>query len=304
MVNSTGKTNSSLSLSGIIPPLVTPFDENGEIQFDLFRKEVSKMLRYGVGGISVGGSTGEGETLLDEELTELCRIAKEEVGNDFPIVGGIIADSTFQVIRKAKSLKSAGVNALMVTPVHYLFNSGDKGNYAFYKEIHEAIDLPIIVYNVVKWNIPTTELLINLLDSGIIFGVKQSGGDIHSLGDLLSKTRGKFPIYTAIDDMMLASFIMGAVGSICAINTLMPKTSIKLFNAVKEGDLSSALKLHETIFSFTNKVLKPDMPARIKFIMNKNGWKVGNARSPIITPVNEICSELNALSTELSRVEG
>lgn len=296
--------NELLALEGIIPPLVTPFGDNGEIQFDLFRKEVDTMIKTGVTGVSVGGSTGEGETLLDDELAELCRIAKEEAGNGFPVVGGIIADSTFQAIRKGKVLEMAGADALMVTPVHYLFNGGDEGNYIFYKEIHEAVDLPIIVYNVVKWNIPSTESLVRMLENGIIYGVKQSGGDIHSLGDLLSRTRGRFPIYTAIDDMMFPSFIMGAIGSICAINTLMPKTSVKLFKAVSEGDLISALKLHEAIIPFTRKILKPDMPARVKFVMNKNGWKVGYARRPLVEPVNETASELNALFTELSRVEG
>lgn len=289
-------------LLGIIPPLVTPFNGDGEIDYELFREEIRMMIATGVSGISVGGSTGEGETLSDEELAELCRIAKKEAGNDLPVVGGIIADSTFQAIKRAKILQMVGADALMVTPVHYLFNSGDEGNYMFYKEMHEAVDLPIIVYNVVKWNVPSTESLFAMLENRIIYGVKQSGGDMHALADLLSRTKGRFPIFTAIDDMMFPSFIMGAIGSICAINTLMPRTSIKLFKAVSARDLPSALKIHEAIIPFTRKILKPDMPARIKFVMNKIGWKVGYARRPLVEPTNDITSELNALIPELLRL--
>lgn len=290
-------------LSGIIPPLVTPFDEKGEVDYDLFRQEVKRILETGVSGISVGGSTGEGETLSEEELRQLSEIAVKEAKGKTIVIGGIITDSTVQAIRKALVLKQVGVDALMITPPHYLFRSGDEGIYEFYKEIYQATHMPIIVYNVVPWNVAGTNVLRKLGEEGIIVSVKQSGGDIHMLADLLRECKKTMPIITAIDDMLLPSFIMGAAGSICAINTPLPKTSLRLFKAVRDRDIAAAISLHEAILPIVRSILGPDMPARIKFLMNHAGWEVGYARKPLLQPTGEVAADLLMKAKEVSRLE-
>ncbi|MCL4336199.1 MAG: dihydrodipicolinate synthase family protein [Candidatus Thermoplasmatota archaeon] len=288
---------------GIVPPLVTPFDDEGEVDYGLFGKEVEKMLKLGISGVSVGGSTGEGETLSLEELVKLCSIAKEATGGRIPVIGGIIADSTIQVIKKGLALKKIGVDALMITPVHYLFSNGDAGIRAFYSEIHEKTGMPIIVYNVVPWNIPSPNILLKMASEGIIASVKQSGGDIHALGDLLAQASSKLPVFTAIDDMLFPSFMLGAVGSICAINTVLPATSIKIFDAVKKGDYETARKLHEVILPAVREILKPDMPARIKLVMNNSGWVVGVARRPLLVPEGKDRENILTIAKKVSQLE-
>ena len=289
---------------GIVPPLVTPFDDEGEINYGLFRKELEKMLKSGISGVSVGGSTGEGETLSLEELVKLCSIAKEISDGRIPVIGGIIADSTVQVVKKGQALKKIGVDALMITPVHYLFSNGDAGIYAFYSEIHKKTDLPIIVYNVVPWNIPSPNVLLRMASEGIIASVKQSGGDIHALGDLLAQASSTMPVFTAIDDMLFPSFMLGAVGSICAINTVLPRTSMKIFDAVKKGDYETARKLHEVMLPAVREILKPDMPARIKLAMNNSGWNVGIARRPVLVPEGKDYENILAIAKKVSQIEG
>ena len=115
--------------------------------------------------------------------------------------------------------------------------------------------------------------------------------------------RRQFPIFTALDDMLFPSFALGASGSIAAINTLLPKTSVKLYKSVVDGDYSTALKLHEAIIPITKKILLSDMPARIKFVMNRTGWNVGYARKPLREPSNSIAEELINLSKEVAKLE-
>ena len=271
--------NSLKHLQGIIPPVVTPF-YNDEVDYGAFREELHRYISMDVNGIAIGGSTGEGYALTDDELKRLTEIALEVKRNNFLVIVGIIADSTYQVIRKALMIKDLNVDALMITPPHYLFNAGDESNYLFYKRIHERTRMPIIIYNVIPWNTVSINVIRKLAEENVIIGVKQSGGDIHALSELLIDT--KVPVLTALDDMLLPSFILGASGSIAAINTLLPRTSIKLLNAVKAGNYDEARRLHEKILPIARVVIQqPDMPTRIKYVMNNTGWRVGYPREPL-----------------------
>lgn len=298
------KADKTSELSGIVPPLVTPFKEDGSIDYTLFRNEVRQMVGLGIAGISVGGSNGEGATLSEEELVKLIQISSDEVNGKVKLVCGIIVDSTYQAIRKALAVKQLGVDYLMITPIHYLDNSGEMGLYEYYKEIYKKAGIPIIVYNVVPWYVATPSNLIRMHKDGFIAAVKQSGGDIHALGELLALAKSDMPIMTAIDDMMYPSFMLGSVGSICAMNTLIPRSSLRLLDYVKNRDYDRALELHERILPMCKKILTPNMPSRIKFAMNKTGWRVGVARKPILPLSEQETAELNVLSKEVSRLEG
>ncbi len=118
-------------------------------------------------------------TLTVEETIRCAEIAVEEVKGQVPVIIGIIRDSTREVIRYGRALKQVrGVDALQITPVHYLFTPGPEGSYAYYKEIGQAVGLPIVIYNVVPWNTISPETLLWLSEIPEVIAVKQSGGDI------------------------------------------------------------------------------------------------------------------------------
>ena len=118
------------NLDGIYPPLVTPFDEKDEVDYELFSKEIEFHLKYDIKGLVVGGSTGEGYSLSDDELSNLCEVAIKKVNNKIPIIAGIITNSTKDSVRKSLIAKERGVTGLMITPLHYF--STNK-NSSFYK---------------------------------------------------------------------------------------------------------------------------------------------------------------------------
>ncbi|WP_291765307.1 dihydrodipicolinate synthase family protein [Caldivirga sp. UBA161] len=295
--------NSPQRLQGIIPPVVTPF-YNDDVDYDAFREELHRYINMNVNGVAIGGSTGEGYALTDDELRRLTEIALEIKKNNFLVIVGIITDSTYQAIRRALMVKDLNVDALMITPPHYLFNAGDESSYLFYKRLHERTGMPIIIYNVIPWNTVSTSIIRKLAEEGIIVGVKQSGGDIHALSELLINT--KIPILTALDDMLFPSFTLGASGSIAAVNTLLPRTSIRLFNAVKAGNYEEARRLHEEILPIVRIVIQqPDMPTRIKYVMNNIGWKVGYAREPLPQfPSQDTAGKLMEVAYKVKELEG
>jgi 4-hydroxy-tetrahydrodipicolinate synthase len=202
-----------------------------------------------------------------------------------PVVTGIIRDSTREVIRYGQALQRVGVDGLQITPVQYLFQPGPEGNFAYYEEIGAAVGPPIVIYNVVPWNTISLETLLRLSEIPDVEAVKQSGGDIHKLAELLRTNRGRLQVLTAVDDLLYPSFMLGAAGAIAAVLTIVRDLAVALWDACQRGDHATARSLHEHIQPVWTAVNAPDMSARVKAAIELRGQRVGPARSPLL-PVN------------------
>ena len=164
------------NLEGIMPPMVTPFDNSEDIDGDAFCNEIDFLITKGINGLIVGGSTGEGPTINEEELEYLCHLTIKKVNDKVPVIAGIIPDSTREAVRKGEIAKRSGVQGLMVTPVHY-FRPTAEGLYGFFQDIGKKVGLPIIIYNVVPINPVLPEVIRKLTEIDQLIGVKQSIGD-------------------------------------------------------------------------------------------------------------------------------
>jgi 4-hydroxy-tetrahydrodipicolinate synthase len=281
-------------LRGIIPPLATPFTPEGELDEQALRAEIGHLLDRGVHGLTVCGSTGEGHTLSVEETVRISEIAVAESRGRVPVVTGIIRDSTREVIRYGRAVREAGVDGLQVTPVHYLFSPGEEGTYAYYEAIGNAVGLPIVIYNVVPWNTVSPGLLLRLSEIPQVAAVKQSGGDIHKLADLLRANRGRLRVLTAVDDLLYPSFMLGADGAVAAILTVLPELCVRLWDACRRGDHREARALHERLLPVWRAVNHPDLPARLKAALELRGRRVGPARPPLLPVSAAVRAELEA----------
>ena len=185
----------------MISTVVAPFDENDQVNLDLVRGEVKYLLDQGVTAICACGSTGEGQTLSLEESAAICATVVDEADGRVPVIGGVIQNSTAQAKRYSLALKETGVDALQVTPVHYVFAPSPEETAAHYREIGEVTDRPIVLYNVVPWALVPVDTIDLLRDVPQVSAVKQSGGDIHLLADLLHRMRDRFTVLAALDDL-------------------------------------------------------------------------------------------------------
>ena len=166
-----------LDLTGVIPPLVTPFTADGSIDEAAFRKLIRFNLDKKVHGVCPGGSSGEGHTLTIDEFSRLMEITAAEVAGQVPIVAGIISNSTRDAINRAKAISHLPVAALQVTPVHYLFKPDEEATHRHFKALTEAVDIPVIIYNVVPWNYLNPAQMIRLMNElPGVQGIKQSQG--------------------------------------------------------------------------------------------------------------------------------
>ena len=268
-------------LKGIIAPFTTPFAENGEINLNLIKPQVDWLIENGVHGLAAGGSTGEGHVLNRDEYVSLMRKTSEALNNRVPLVAGIIANSTSEVIARGQSVKSLNVSALQITPPSYLFRPDDDAMVSHFKEIHKECQIPILIYNVVPWCYLSPDLLLRIMDEvpGVL-GVKQSAGDMKLFADLIRRAKPENMIFSAVDALLYSSYQLGAPGSIAAILTAAPGPSVKLWDAVIAEDWKVAKDLHERLMPLWDAIGLDNMPSLCKYAQKLQGLESGFARRP------------------------
>ena len=183
-------------LKGIIAPFTTPFSLDGSIDLSLVKPQVDWLIENGVHGLAAGGSTGEGHVLNRDEYISLMEKTSEALASRVPLVAGIIANSTDEVIARGKSVKALNVAALQITPPSYLFRPDDDAMVRHFQEIHEECQIPILIYNVVPWCYLSPNLLLRIMDEvpGVL-GVKQSAGDMKLFADLIRRAKPENMIF-------------------------------------------------------------------------------------------------------------
>lgn len=270
------------SLTGIIPPMTTPFTADGEIDEKAFRAQVRFFMAKGVHGVCVGGSTGEGHTLTRDEFKRLIAATAEELGGKLPLVAGIIANSTREAMLRARAVEDLGVAALQITPVHYLFKPDEEATFRHFRTLAESVKQPVIIYNVVPWNYLSPALLVRIMREvpGVI-GVKQSAGDMKLMADLLLDVPDGKLVLTAIDALLYPSFALGSPGTIAANPAAVPGACVALWDAVQRGDHAFALALHKRMLRFWNTIVGDNLPACVKHALSLQGCPVGEPRAPM-----------------------
>ncbi len=268
-------------LRGVISPFTTPFTESGEINLDLVKPQVDWLIDNGVHGLAAGGSTGEGHALGRDEYRALMDETARAVDGRVPLVAGIIANSTAEVAARGHIVKDLGVAALQITPPSYLFRPDDDAMVEHFRAIHADCDVPILIYNVVPWCYLSPDLLLRIMDEVPgVWGVKQSAGDMKLFADLLRRAKPENVIFSAVDALLYSSYQLGAPGAIAAILTAAPGPSVRLWNAVQEGDWDTGRDLHERLMPLWDAIGQDNMPSLCKYAQGLQGLDAGVARKP------------------------
>lgn len=273
----------SKKIAGIIPPIVTPFDPDGSINLKLAEKEMKICLDAGVHGISVGGSTGEGPTLRDEELVELIGVAKKLLREEQSLVCGVMRTCTRDAVRAGLAAKEAGADAIMVTPPAYnVLVPNEQGMFDYYSTISKEVQLPIIIYNVIPQNTILPGLFKRLVDeTEYVRGVKQSVGSVPALYAMKMAVGDKGDVYAATDDMLYTCYELGASGAISAILSVFPKECVDMFNYQQNGEKEKAFAIQNALYNKWQCLGGNQFPIRLKYALEVLGREPGLCRSPI-----------------------
>ena len=274
-------------LTGVLPPITMPFDLNGNLVKDGLREQIDFIVSQGANGIVAGGSTGAGHTLTDSEYASVMREAYDATAERVPFLAGLIVQSTRSAIERSRLLKGMKVAALQVTPVHYLFKPDADATVEHFRTIADATGIPILIYNVIPWNYLSVDLMLRIMDEvpGVI-GMKQSGGDLKSISDLLLRCKPENVVLSGVDALLYPGFCLGMHGAISALTSAVPRTVVRIKNAVEANDHKTARNLHYKLNALWNSLNHDNLPACVKFIQHLQGLRMFEPRAPMM-PVTE-----------------
>ncbi len=270
------------TLTGILPPLSMPFDDEGNLVKGALKAQVDFMIDSGVRAVVVGGSTGEGHTLSSSEFVDAMTEAYEATDGRVPFIAGLIVQSTREAIERVKALGDMKIAALQVTPVHYLFKPDLEATIEHFRAIWEATQVPILIYNVIPWNYLSADAMLAIMEAvpGVV-GMKQSSGDLKSVSDLLLRAKPENLVLSGIDALLYPGFALGAHGAISALTCAVPGVTVNLYEAVQRGDHETAKDIHFKLNALWNSMRHDNLPACVKYVQSRQGLPLFQPRAPM-----------------------
>lgn len=277
-------------IRGVIPPIVTPVDENEQVDETGLRRVIEHVIGGGVHGILALGSNGEFYGLDHEQQERTVRITVEQVNGRVPVYMGIGAITTRECVALARKGEALNVQAITILPPMFLTPSEEE-LYRHFRAVAEATPLPVLLYNNpdrVGNNI-SANLMERLADIPNIAGVKDSSGDLTLTAEYIRRTRDKgFKVMAGRDVMILGSLVYGAVGCVASTANIVPALVVEIYEKYKAGDLDGAREAQFKLAPLRMAFNLASFPVVTKEAMNLIGLNVG----PSILP-NTACSEAN-----------
>lgn len=285
-------------LQGSWVALVTPF-KNGKLDEEGLKKNVRFQIENGIDGLVPCGTTGESPTLSEEEQSRVIEIVVETADGKVPVIAGTGTNSTEKTIastRRAKELKVDG--ALVVAP--YYNKPTQEGLYFHYKAVSDAVDLPLVLYNIpgrTGVNVePETIARLSELDR--IIGVKEASGSLDQVSKILSHCGDKLAVLSGNDSLTLPMLAIGARGVISVIANIVPTDLSEMIHAFQKGNSSRAREIHQKLFPLSKTMFLETNPTPIKAAMDLLGMPAGDVRLPLV-PLSE--GNLQRLKETLSQ---
>lgn len=275
---------------GVIPALLTVFDKDENIDEKGMRELVSYLIDKGVDGLYLTGSTGEGFTMDSQERKQVVEIVMDETKGRVPVVVHVGAIGTKLSIDLAKHAKDVGATGISsVPPFYWKFNEDQIYNY--YKDIAEAVDIPMIVYNVPLAGLLGMNAIKRLASIENVAGIKYTALSQYEITQIKDEVGSEFLVYSGADEMALNGLISGADGIVGSFYNMMPELFIAINKAVMEKDIDKAVQLQKQAVEIIMLSLSyPSFYAVMKTVIKWSGVNAGFCRRPFsnITAAEEV----------------
>jgi 4-hydroxy-tetrahydrodipicolinate synthase len=268
---------------GSIVALVTPMHEDGSVDYEALRRLIDWHIAEGTDCIGVVGTTGESPTVSVDEHCEIIRVAVEHAKGRVPIMAGAGANSTREAIELTAFCKKVGADCtLQVVP--YYNKPSQEGIYQHFKAIAEAVDLPVVLYNVpgrtVADMLPETTLRLAQVPG--VVGVKEATGNIERAAQLIKHAPQGFSIYSGDDGTAVALMLLGGHGNVSVTANVAPKLMHELCMAAIEGQVKRATEIHFKLLSLHKQLFCEPSPAPTKWALQQLGLCKATTRLPIV----------------------
>jgi 4-hydroxy-tetrahydrodipicolinate synthase len=266
--------------------MVTPMSDDGALDLDALRRLVDWHIAEGTDGIVVVGTTGESPTVSYDEHCLLIRTTVEQAAGRVPVIAGTGANSTSEAIELTECAKRAGAQAgLSVVP--YYNKPTQEGLYQHYKKIAEAVDLPLILYNVPGRTVAdlSNDTTLRLAQVPGIVGVKDATGSMERAADLLRRAPKDFALYSGDDASAMPFMLLGGHGVISVTANVAPKLMHEMCAAAFEGNLARAIELNNALLPLHSKLFVEANPIPVKWACAELGLIPAGLRLPL-TPLS------------------
>jgi 4-hydroxy-tetrahydrodipicolinate synthase len=290
-MNKTGISKSSLKLGGknrlgrLLTAMVTPFDAQGEVDYQQAKKLALSLLDSGSDGVVVSGTTGESPTLSRKEKLRLFAEIKSAVADRGAIVAGTGNYDTRESQELTKEAERVGVDAcLLVVP--YYNRPTQQGLWEHFKAIAQSTTLPCIIYNVPSRTVTNlaADTVIKLSQIDNIVGVKEASGNLGQIAEIIQGTKGDFLVYSGNDSDTFPILALGGYGVISVASHLIGIQIKDMMEKFLNGKPQEAAKIHRYLLPLVNALFIVSNPVPVKWALNYVGFPVGKPRLPLVEP--------------------
>ncbi|MER9234733.1 dihydrodipicolinate synthase family protein [Mesorhizobium sp. M0622] len=234
-----------MTWTGVFPAVTTKMQASGAIDIEATQTSINRLIENGVSGVIVLPMLGENATLSQSERDTVVRGAKEVVAGRVPLLSGLAELSTDNAIAAARKYQKLGADGLMTFP-SLAYRTDRHETVAWYKTVAEASDLPVMIYNnPIAYKVDVdVETLKALVDVPGIVAIKEETGDIRRVTDLFNAFGDRFDVFCGVDDLILESLALGAIGWVSGMTNAWPAECVSLFNMARSCDFTRALPLY------------------------------------------------------------
>jgi 4-hydroxy-tetrahydrodipicolinate synthase len=270
-------------LTGSLVAIVTPMLEDGSLDIARFKSLIDWHIAEGTQGIVVVGTTGESPTVDFDEHKELIRLAVEHAAGRVPVIAGTGANSTAEAIELSASAKQSGAQfSLSVVP--YYNKPTQEGMYRHFRAIAEAVDLPLILYNVPGRTVADlqNDTVLRLAAVANIVGIKDATASLERASDLLRRAPKDFAVYSGEDATGLPLMLMGGHGVISVTANVAPRLMREMCTAALSGDIARAREVNNRLLGLHTKLFVEGNPIPVKWALAQMGLIESGIRLPLV----------------------
>ena len=267
----------------LITAMVTPFDEQGQVDYEQAKRLAKALLDSGSDGVMLSGTTGESPTLSTEEKLRLFAEVKGAVGDSGAIIAGTGNYNTAESIELSKEAEREGVDGLLLV-VPYYNKPPQEGLYQHFKAIAGKVNLPCIVYNVTSRTSlnMTDETTIRLSEIDNIVGVKEAGSDMDQITRIIDGAKPGFLVWSGNDNETFYIMATGGYGVVSVASHLVGNQIKQMMGYLLEGDVEKAAAEHRRLLPLFKVLFVVSNPIPVKYSLNQLGFNVGNPRLPLV----------------------
>lgn len=261
--------------------LVTPFNKDG-VDFKKLKELLEWHVENNTDAIIICGTTGEASTMTEKERKDTIEFTVKVINKRIPVIAGTGSNNTKNSIEMSKWAESIGVDGLLVITPYYNKTS-KKGLFKHFEAINNAVNTPIILYNVpgrTGMNMTANEIL-KLSDLKNVVAVKEASGDISQVAKIKALCKDKIDIYSGNDDQIIPILSLGGIGVISVLANVIPKETHDMCDLYLKGKVNDALKIQLDTLDLANSLFIETNPIPVKCALNLMGKEVGNLRLPL-----------------------